>query len=94
MGPLFIGSACLKPGHLFIDGYELLLKEPNRSRFIEATNAAARKVEAAGYRSQIGLRGDDYVPFFLECMNSECRRIRVELKYSREKGSDRCYFRW
>ena len=73
---------------LFIDGYEVLLKEPNRSRFIEATNAAALKVESAGYRSQIGLRGGDYVPFFLECMNSECRRIRVELKYSRENGSD------
>ena len=73
---------------LFQEGYELLLKEPNRSRFIEATNDAARKVEAAGYRSQIGLRGDDYVPFFLECMNPDCRRIRVELKYHRDTGSD------
>jgi len=72
---------------LFQEGYELLLKEPNRSRFIEATNVAAGKVEAAGYRSQIGLRGDDYVPFFLECMNPECRRIRVELKYRRDPGS-------
>ncbi len=72
---------------LFIDGYELLLKEPNRSRFIEATNAAAMKVESSGYRSQIGVRGDDYVPFFLECMNPECGRIRVELKYSRAEGS-------
>ncbi len=72
---------------LFVEGYELLLGEPNRSRFIEATNAAAEKVEAAGYRSQIGLRGVDYVPFFLECMNPECGRIRVELKYSRDEGS-------
>ena len=76
---------------LFIGGYELLLKEPNRSRFIDASNAAASKVEAAGYRSQIGLRGDDYVPFFLECMNSECHRIRVELKYSRNTGSNDAY---
>ena len=72
---------------LFSEGYELLLKEPNRSKFIEATNAAAETVESAGYRSQIGLRGDDYVPFFLECMNKECGRIRVELKYSRAEGS-------
>jgi Bacillithiol biosynthesis BshC len=72
---------------LFIEGYELLLKEPNRSRFIEVSNVAAERVESAGYRSQIGLRGDDYVPFFLECMNPQCRRIRVELKYRRELGS-------
>ena len=73
---------------LFQEGYELLLKEPNRSRFIEATNVAAGKVEAAGYRSQIGLRGFDYVPFFLECMNPDCRRIRVELTYHRDSGSN------
>jgi hypothetical protein len=66
---------------LFIDGYELLLKEPNRSRFIETSNVAATEVENAGYRSQIGLRSDEYVPFFLECMNPKCRRIRIELRY-------------
>lgn len=74
---------------LFIEGYELLLKEPNRSRFIKATNTAAEKGEAAGYRSQIGLRDEDYVPFFLECMNPDCRRYRVELKYRREKDADK-----
>jgi len=73
---------------LFIDGYELLLKEPNRSKFIIASNEAAEKVESAGYRSQIGLRGMDYVPFFLECMNTDCRRMRLELKYYREEGSN------
>jgi uncharacterized protein YllA (UPF0747 family) len=73
---------------LFIDGYELLLKEPNRSRFIDATNKASEKVESAGYRSQIGLRANDYVPFFLECMNLDCRRFRIELKYNRKTGSD------
>jgi uncharacterized protein YllA (UPF0747 family) len=73
---------------LFIDGYELLLQEPNRSRFIEATNIAAEKVESAGFRSQIGIRTSDYVPFFLECMNPDCRRIRVELKYNQKTGSD------
>jgi hypothetical protein len=66
---------------LFIDGYELLLKEPNRSRFIETSNVATTEVENAGYRSQIGLRNDEYVPFFLECMNPKCRRIRIELRY-------------
>ena len=74
---------------LFIEGYELLLKKSNRTKFIEATNIAAKKVETAGYRSQIGLRGKDYVPFFLECLNSECRRIRVELKYIHKENADR-----
>ena len=73
---------------LFIDGYELLLKEPNRTKFIVTSNEAAEKVESVGYRSQIGLRGKDYVPFFLECMNTDCHRIRVELKYYREEGSN------
>lgn len=77
----------------FIEGYEVLLKEDNRSRFIEVSNSAAEKVESAGYRSQIGLRGDDYVPFFLECMNTECGRIRVELKYSRAPGSSEAVLR-
>ena len=71
----------------FIEGYELLLKEPNRSRFIEASNTAAEKIESAGYRSQIGFRDDDYVPFFLECMNPDCNRIRVELKYRGSPGA-------
>ena len=68
--------------HLFQEGYELLLSEPNRSRFIQATNKAAESVEEAGYRSQIGLRKRDYVPFYLEC--TECSHIRVELKYAAE----------
>ncbi|HUV34454.1 MAG TPA: hypothetical protein VMW22_05955, partial [Candidatus Desulfaltia sp.] len=71
-----------KPGlrRFFQGGYEYLLSEPVRSRFVEASNRAAELVEGAGYRAQIGLRGRDYVPFFLECMTPECRRSRVELK--------------
>jgi len=71
---------------LFQPGYELLLSEPNRSRFIEASNRAAEVLEGAGYRPQIGPRTEDYVPFFLECMNDPCRRKRIELKYRREPG--------
>ena len=71
--------------HLFQTGYETLFSEPNRSKFIEATNKAAETVEASGYRSQIGLRSRDYVPFYLEC--TECTKTRVELKYARNHGS-------
>jgi len=71
--------------HLFQNGYETLLSEPNRSKFIEATNKAAETVEATGFSSQIGLRRRDYVPFYLEC--AECNKTRVELQYTRNHGS-------
>jgi len=63
-------------------GYELLLSEPNRSRFIEAANNAVEVLESYGYRAQIGVRGRDYVPFFYECKTESCQGGRVELKYS------------
>jgi len=72
---------------LFQRGFELLLREPTRSRFIEASNEAQAKVAASGHKPGIGARDRDYVPFFLECMNPKCRRIRVELKYARNEGS-------
>ena len=73
--------------HLFQGGYELLLGEPNRSRFIKASNEACELVESSGFRSGIGLRGKDYVPFFLECPHQDCHGARVELKYWRSEGS-------
>jgi hypothetical protein len=72
---------------LFQPGYELLLAEPNRSRFIETTNEASDLIEGSGYRSPIGRRGDDYAPFYLECPSPGCHRTRVEMSYHREPGS-------
>ena len=72
---------------LFQLGYELLLAEPNRSRFIEASNNAAVLVEATGHRAGIGLRDYGYVPFFLECPALGCRKTRIDLGYHREAGS-------
>jgi len=72
---------------LFQRGFELLLMEPTRSLFIEASNEAQSKVDASGHKPGIGARDRDYVPFFLECMNPRCGRIRVELKYTRKEGS-------
>jgi hypothetical protein len=65
----------------FQRGYETLLAEPNRSGFIEASNDAAERVETYGFRPQIGRRGRDYVPFFLECSNPGCNRARIEPRY-------------
>jgi hypothetical protein len=72
---------------LFQSGYELLLSDINREKFIDASNQAAMLVESAGYRAGIGLREYDYVPFFLECLESRCKGSRVELKYYRSTGS-------
>jgi len=74
----------------FQGGYEYLLSEPVRSRFVEASNRAAGLVEGAGFRAQIGARAVDYVPFFLECMSPGCRRSRVELKYLDGSVKGRC----
>jgi len=71
----------------FQRGYEKLLAEPNRTGFIEASNEAAERVEAYGFRPQIGRRGRDYVPFFLECSNPGCNRARIEPMYVRGGGS-------
>ena len=51
--------------HLFQDGYELLLAEPNRSKFIETSNMAATRVEEAGYRSQTSAHQDFLYMFAL-----------------------------
>jgi hypothetical protein len=72
---------------LFQSGYELLLADSNRERFIEATNRAAELVETSGHRPGSGLREPDFVPFFLECRASGCKGSRVELKYNRAEGS-------
>ena len=73
--------------HIFQQGYEVLLADSNRETFIEASNQAAEKVEASGYRPGIGLRDPDYVPFFYECQTPGCQRRRVELSYRRDAGS-------
>jgi uncharacterized protein YllA (UPF0747 family) len=69
----------------FQKGFELLTAEPNRSRFIQASNETVNRIEEEGYRPQIGYRDNEYVPFFFECMTSECNHNRVELKYTKEK---------
>ena len=73
--------------HIFQQGYEVLLADSNRETFIKASNLAAEKVEALGHKPGIGLRDQDYVPFFYECQTPGCQRRRVELGYHRDAGS-------
>lgn len=87
LGVPFLAFSMSSARHLFQSGYELLLSEPSRSRFIEASNRAVEILEDAGYRPQIGLRADDYVPFFLECMNDRCNRMRIDLRYRHDSGA-------
>jgi uncharacterized protein YllA (UPF0747 family) len=65
---------------LFQHGYELLLTEENRTRFIDAANMAVETIMSLGYKPQIGARQKNYIPFYLEC--PECKKARVELRYS------------
>jgi uncharacterized protein YllA (UPF0747 family) len=70
---------------IFQDGYESLLSEPNRSKFIKTMNATSEKISTAGYIPQVGLRAQDYVPFYLECQ--ECKLDRIELSYIKQGSS-------
>ena len=74
---------------VFQGGYEFLLSDSHRDRFIEASNEAARLVESSGYDAGIGLREPYYVPFFLECPAPGCHRTRIEMKYKRREGASK-----
>ena len=87
LGIPFLVASDPEARRLFQAGYELLLSEPKRSFFIEASNGAVDIIEGLGFRSQIGRRDDDYVPFFLECSTPSCHGNRIELKYRRVEGS-------
>ncbi|MBS7619632.1 bacillithiol biosynthesis BshC [Candidatus Bathyarchaeota archaeon] len=76
---------------LFQRGYELLVAEPNRTRFIEAINRTIETIQKSGYTPQIGIRKSSYTPFFLECMNRDCERRRIELVSEAIHGSGLFY---
>jgi uncharacterized protein YllA (UPF0747 family) len=72
---------------IFQHGYERLLSEPNRSRFISASNEAVDLIDSLGYNVQIGKRSSEYAPFFLECQTPSCHGSRVEMKYKSSSTS-------
>ncbi len=87
LGVPFIAPSVPEVRRFFQEGYEQILSEPIRSKFIKASNETVELIEEAGHKPQIGYRGKDYVPFFFECKNKECNRSRVELKYNRNPKS-------
>lgn len=93
LGVPFLNFSAESIRHLFQQGYELLISEPNRSLFIEAVNHAVEAIQQSGYKPQIGFRKSSYVPFFLECMSRNCRRRRIELEYETIHGSGLSYIK-
>lgn len=88
MGIPFLISSEPEIRRLFQPGYEILLSEPNRTKFLKASNHAVEEIKAAGYNPQIGYRGREYVPFFLECKTEGCHRRRIEVKYHKKAGGN------
>jgi len=91
LGVPILAFSMAETRRLFQSGYEQLLSEPNRTRFVEGLNRAFRLLEEAGYKPQIDFRDEYYVPFFLECMNDACDRRRIELRYHRESNASKAY---
>ena len=71
---------------LLLPYLENLLKEDNRSRFINAVNEFHRKITENNIDPAIPLREKDYVPFFLECKNKDRQRIRLSTNGSTLSG--------
>lgn len=72
--------------HLMATGMEFLITPRNRTRFLEAHEAATDLITRSGFKPGMGSRGADYVPFYHECQNSSCHSSRTELHYA-ERGS-------
>lgn len=93
LGVPFLAFSAKPIRSLFQRGYELLAAEPNRSRFIEAINRSVETIQKSGYTPQIGFRKSTYTPFFLECMNRNCERRRIELISETIHGSGLFYIK-
>ncbi len=71
---------------LMTGGLELVLARKNRDRFLAAHKEAAIRIKEQGFKTGIGVRNQDYVPFFYECPGKGCNRARIELSYQ-DKGA-------
>jgi uncharacterized protein YllA (UPF0747 family) len=67
-------------------GMELLIQRETREKFVRQHNEITELIIAHGFEAGIGMRSDDYVPFYYECDNSSCHRSRTEMSFV-EKGS-------
>ena len=78
--PLFIVKASdIKLRKLLLPYLEDLLKEDNRTTYINTLNKYHEKIFNAGYRPGLSIRDNNEVPFFYECPNCEYRsRVKLE----------------
>jgi uncharacterized protein YllA (UPF0747 family) len=83
--PLLAGSD-MRVRELIVDGLEFLLSRKNLNRFLAAHDEATARIQQQGFKTGIGARNQNYVPFFYECPNSDCHLARIELSYQ-EDGS-------
>lgn len=66
---------------LIMPAFEFLLAENNRIRYIETLNKIYNELISRSFQPGLPYRKDDYVPFFLECLNCP-HKTRVELHIS------------
>lgn len=62
-------------------GMEILLERENRKKLVRIHGQASDEIESYGYETGIGIRTEDYVPFYYECAEEPCNRSRTELSY-------------
>ncbi len=63
---------------LILPGFEFLLKENNRTRYLKTLNTIHDLLTSQNLQPGLPYRDDGYVPFFLECLKCE-NKTRVEL---------------
>ena len=72
---------------LILPYLENLLSEDNRTRLISTLNRYNEIIEDSGYKAGLSIRGEDYVPFFLECPKDPTRdRVRLTTNGSTLNG--------
>lgn len=86
LGVPFVSASDPRIRELLTEGLEFLLARDNREQFLKTVNQINTQITDAGFNPGMGRRGQDYVPFFIECSNKECNRSRTELHYE-NKGA-------
>lgn len=63
--------------NLIFPGYEILLKQDNHEKFIKSINLMRQKIIENGFEAGFGERGEEHLPFYIECPSCELH-TRIE----------------
>lgn len=74
---------------ILLEGFERLLCEENRKKFVKKLNEVAELLQTQNITPGGPHRFNNYVPFFLECLNCE-QKTRVELVANNGTISGKC----